>query len=579
MSDRYKNLRTCGLVILFWTAIGIGLRFANLGEKSASSIEISTLGFSLGHGFLGVPLDRTISLETLLSPLQYDSKIHLGDVIDRLLSETNHPPFFFLLVHLWLKLFPHSNPLTNLWTARAFSALIGSISIPAMFALGWLAFRSRVVGYLCAALMAVSPFGIYLAQEARHYTLAVLWIVASVSCLVIAKLSDRQKKIPIWLVCVWILVNSLGIATHYLFSLVLAAEGLVIAGFWWKYLLAFKNSRGTWRIPFSSYWLRLYAVGLGTAIACLVWLPLSGKVSDSELTDWILTSYALSDFWEPIPRLLAWLITMVYLLPVEGTPTAVTVVSGVVMFIVLSLLCAAVIRGIKAQMVAFPSRLALVILCGFFLGAIAIFLAIIYGYGKDLSKAARYHFVYFPVFLTLLAAALAIHWQERKTSKTTRLAWLKTTGKPLVVLILLMGLLGSLTVVTNFGYRKSKQADLLASQIQMTSSVPVLVATGYKSHAELRILMALGIEFMRLKGRSQEAIAAPHFLILQNNNRRSIDTFLTLKERLEKLPRPLDLWAIDLEINRTSLESLNCYLDERSFPRYGYSYWLSHCQK
>jgi uncharacterized membrane protein len=578
MSDRYKNLRACGLVILFWTAIGICLRFANLGEKSASSIEISTLGFSLGHGFLEVPLNQIISLETLLEPLQYDPKTHLSDVVDRLLAETNHPPFFFLLVHLWLKLFPNSSALTNLWTARAFSALMGSLSIPAMFALGWLTFRSRVVAYLCAALMAVSPFGIYLAQEARHYTLAVLWIVASVSCLVLT-LSRERQKISIWLVFTWIFSNSLGMATHYLFSLVLAAEALVIAVFWGKDLLALKNYRGTWRIPFSSYWLRLYAVGLGTAIACLVWLPLSGKVSDSELTDWIRTSYALSNFWEPIPRLLAWLITMVYILPVEGTPTAVTIVSGAIMFIVLCLLSAAVIKGIKVQTLDLPSRSALIILGGFFLGAIAIFLAIIYGYGKDLSKAARYHFVYFPVFLVLLAAALAIHWQQQKTARTSRPVWLKTTGKPIVVFILLMGLLGSITVVTNYGYRKSKQADLLASQIQMTSSVPVLVATNYQSHAELRTLMALGIEFLRLKERSRQAIATPQFLMLQNHSLRSNDTFFTLKERLKKLSRPLDLWAIDLDIDRPTLASLNCSLDERIFPRYGYHYWLSHCQK
>jgi uncharacterized membrane protein len=576
MSDRYKNLRVCGLVVLFWTMLGIALRFTNLNEKAASSIEISTLGFSLGHGFLGVPLDKIISLETLLSPLQYDPKTSLGDVVDRLLTETNHPPFFFLLVHLWLKFLPNSNVLTNLWSARAFSALMGSISIPAMFALGWLAFRSKVVGYFCAAMMALSPFGIYLAQEARHYTLAVLWIIVSVCCLVLAK---PNKMIPLWLVCIWILVNSLGMATHYLFVLVLAAEGLVVVGFWLKNLLELKNNRRTWRIPCSSYWLRIYAVALGTAIACLVWLPLSGKVSDSELTDWIRTSYDLSDFWEPIPRLLAWWITMVFLLPVEGTPTPVTVVSGIVMFIVLSLLLAAVIKGIKAQMVAFPSRSALVILGGFWLGAIAIFLVIIYGYGKDLSKAARYHFVYFPVFLTLLAAALAIHWQKPKTEQTSRLAWLKITGKPIVVFILLIGLLGSMTVVTNYGYRKSKQADLLASQIQMTSSVPVLVATNYQSHAELRTLMALGIEFMRLKARSPKAIAAPQFLMLQNNFNDANDALLTLKDRLKKLSRPLDLWALDLEIDRPTLESLNCYLDKRSFPRYGYHYWLSHCQK
>ncbi len=41
------------------------------------------------------------------------------------------------------------------------------------------------MGQLAAAMMATSPFGICLAQEARHYTLAILWVITSIGCLVI----------------------------------------------------------------------------------------------------------------------------------------------------------------------------------------------------------------------------------------------------------------------------------------------------------------------------------------------------------------------------------------------------------
>lgn len=81
--------------------------------------------------------------------------------------------------------------------------------------------------------MAVSPFGIYLAQEARHYTLAILLIIASLCCLVIAtRIIHRSIPLPIWVSLVWVVVNSLGIAVHYFFALTLCAEALILSGFW-----------------------------------------------------------------------------------------------------------------------------------------------------------------------------------------------------------------------------------------------------------------------------------------------------------------------------------------------------------
>ncbi|MCU0536908.1 MAG: glycosyltransferase [Hydrococcus sp. Prado102] len=597
MSDRQnnKNIWFDGLLLLVWTSVGLGLRFANLGAKSPSSIEISTLGFSLGHGFSGIPLDRAIAIDTLLSPLKLDPTINPGDVIHRLVTESNHPPLYFVLGHFWLKLWAWGDEIDALWVARSLSALFGVMAIPAIFGLCRLAFRSQVVAQIAAALMAVSPYGIYLAQEARHYTLSILWIIASLSCLVAATIhQNRRTIIPIWLVCVWIIINSLGVATHYLFSLVLGAEGLVIAGFCLNDFInhskgnrkdkqpqsftevGSKNSSLSSLFPLSSLsskgrW-RIYAVGLGTLVGALVWLPVARNVSDNELTDWIQTSFQLSDLWEPIPRLFAWWITMIFLLPVEGTPFVVTVVSGAIALLVLSRLLPAIFRGIKIQIATPSSRLSLLILGGFLLSAIAIFLAIIYGYGKDLSKAARYHFVYFPAAIAIVGAALAVHWQQEKQNLFSSL--LKATGKPIVIFVLVMGLLGGMTVVTNYGYQKSKQADRLAAQIQEISKVPILIAMTYESHAQLRTLMALGVEFKR----SSVSLNVPQFLLLRGNGDNSDATISKLKTILNRLPKPLDLWGVDFSIDSDDLEAFECEKDDRNFPGYGYRYWLSHCR-
>ncbi len=444
---KHRSIWFHTLLLLGWLAIGISLRFTNLGEKSASSIEISTLGFSNGHGFLQVPLDRVISLDTLLSPLRFDGKTSISDVMHHLMSESNHPPLYFVLTHLWMKLFVANGELASLWIGRSLSAILGAVSIPAMFGLGWLAFRSLLVGQIAAALMAVSPYGIYLAQEARHYTLTILWIVASLSCLVVAvRCIHNRTALPVWIGCAWIIVNSLGFATHYFFSLALCAEGIVVVGFWFRNFGlmprkgAFAASRrvdakaqrgqgGQGRKPLSCappvppvppaspayphpYFYRLYAVAAGTAIACLVWLPVIQASSHNELTEWIQTSFEIDQIWQPIPRLLAWWITMVFLLPVEGINIAIATISTLVILMVLLWVSPAVRRGILAQMASPLSRLSVQVLGGFFIGAIAIFLMIIYALGKDLSQAARYHFVYFPTVIVLLAAALAICWEE-----------------------------------------------------------------------------------------------------------------------------------------------------------------------
>ncbi len=155
--------------------IGAVLRLIHLTTQPLWTDEFSTIVFSLGHSFQTVPLNQVISPETLLQPLRVDPSGSIEDVLHHLMAESTHPPLYFVLANGWMRLFPPQDGLVSPWASRSLPALFGVAAIPAMFGLGWIAFRSRLVGQLAAALMAVSPFGIYLSQDARHYTLAVLW--------------------------------------------------------------------------------------------------------------------------------------------------------------------------------------------------------------------------------------------------------------------------------------------------------------------------------------------------------------------------------------------------------------------
>ena len=405
--SRSKNSDRLHLLLLgLWLMIGMSLRFANLDAKPASSIEIATLGFSLGQGFAEIPLDRIVDISTLLSPLKFDPALDYSDVFNRLMRESTHPPLYFWLTHWWVKLFADDGQLVSLTLGRSLSAIFGGLAIPAIFGLSWVAFRSRLIAHLAAALMAVSPYGIYLAQEARHYTLTILWIIASLTCLAIAtRYIERRTRLPIGLGCLWVVVNALGMATHYFFALALGAEALVVVG------LCFWDFKRNFTQFSFSYWWGIIAVGMGTLVGCLVWLPVASGISSNELTDWIQTSYELGDIWQPLPRMLAWLITMLMLLPIEGTPTAITIISALFLLSVLIWLVPALIRGWKS---ALHSKLALPlkVFLGYWLGAILILLMVIYGLGKDVSLAARYHFVYFPAVIVAIAVALATLWQS-----------------------------------------------------------------------------------------------------------------------------------------------------------------------
>ena len=131
------------LLLLGWITSAIALRFNHLSLKPASSIEIATLGFSLGNGFAQIPIDRLVSVSTLLAPLRFDPTVSVGEITNILFRESTHPPLYFWLTHWWTKLFVSPEELVSLEIGRSLSAILGAMAVPGMFGLGWLAFRSR----------------------------------------------------------------------------------------------------------------------------------------------------------------------------------------------------------------------------------------------------------------------------------------------------------------------------------------------------------------------------------------------------------------------------------------------------
>ena len=589
---KIQNSKFPLLLLVVWIGIGTGLRLMNLALKSPWTDEFSTLTFSLGNSFTGVPLDQAIALDTLLQPLIPSPAAGIGDVIHHLLTESNHPPLYFVLTHLWLQLFPppvngEMEGLVSLWGARSLAALLGVVSIPAIYALARFAFRSQLVGQMAAAMMAVSPYGIFLAQEARHYTLAMLWVIASLGCLVVAvRHIQRQKPLPIWLVLVWVGVNTLGIASHYFFALTLCAEAVALIAIVWGGMnrisvseamrdsaLGAKNAKEREEEEIDAvenvkqvslekgdlftfrFLLPLVAVAAGTLAGGLVWVPVFLQNSyGGKLTEWIQGDRVGLAWLSPVFQAIAAWITMISLLPVEASQLPLVIASVVVMVIFFFWALPILYRGLKVQRQSHQNTWLFEV---FVWSAIALFFVFTYFLGIDLTRGARYNFVYFPAVIVVVGASLAACWEDK--------------GKTAVVLIWLMGLLSGITVVSNLGYQKYYRPDLLAPIIQQNSQAPVLIATTRKTHVQNGEMMGIAWEFKR-QGLPQN----PQFLLAHLDKNPKTST-IALQKTLATLPRPLDLWLVNFH---APIELNGCVQNPLSSPAVdGYDYKLYRCEK
>ncbi|OYD98020.1 glycosyltransferase [Nostoc sp. 'Peltigera membranacea cyanobiont' 210A] len=565
------------LLILIWLIVGISLRLVNLTAKPPWTDEFATLVFSLGNTFLSVPLDRAIAPDILLQPLQPNPVASIGDVIHNLATQDSHPPLYFVLAYLWMKLFPSDGGLVSLFAARLLPAIIGAASIPCVYVLGRVAFRSSLVGHLTAAMMAVSPYGVFLAQEARHYTLAILWVIGSLTCLVIAtRHIQNRTPLPIWIALFWIGINALGIATHYFFTLTLCTEVVVLIFLAWHQL----QTSSKFSLLFSPPWRRIYAVAIGTGVAGLIWIPtLLENENRGALTEWIRGSRVGLDWLSPIFQALGTLIAMISLLPVESSQLLVVIPSGVVMLTFFIWAVPILLRGIKIQLQHPENRMMIQVLAGVVISAIALFFIFTYFLGIDLTRGARYNFVYFPAIVVLLGASLAVCWHppqmetEQGKNGITSIGKWGISGKKAVMLIWLMGFFSAVTVICNLGYQKYYRPDLFVQLIQQTSPTPVLIATTHKTYVHTGEMMGVAREIKRAN-----SLQNPLFLLAHQDRDPNAST-IALENTLKKLPRPFDLWLVNFHAPVAETVKTCAISDTQSLPTVdGYEYELYHCQ-
>ncbi|MEL6441588.1 MAG: hypothetical protein AAFQ80_20335 [Cyanobacteria bacterium J06621_8] len=543
-------------LLIAWIVVGTWLRFHNLGELPPWTDEFATMVFSLGNSFYKVPLDQFINLSTLMEPLQLNANGNINDVAHLLQTESTHPPLYFMLTHLWLKLFPAADGLVSVWGARSLSAGLGVLAIPAVFGFVRLINSNLLMAQIAAGMMAVSPFGIFLALQARHYTLIILMILATLSCFMIAYRSLNQARvIPLWLVILWISINCLGVATHYFFVLTLAAMAIAFIPLLWR--------DGGQKRLLSPPWRQLYLVALGSLVGCLVWLPSLLAVRQSSPTDWIYASNATERWLEPLGRFLLWLMSTVIMLPssLYDFPLWSVIVVGILTLLFWIWCSPPVVQGIKSH----EQDSNIIPLVHYFWAAIALFFGLTYLGGMDLTLAGRFQFVYFPVVIVLIAAGLSSNLSSKH----------KTAGQKLVAVFLAVGLISGIVANMNRGYLQNHRPDLAIAKIVEGTKAPLAIATTYRHHGQTGRIMGLA---WGLRNFSQ--IQSPQFFLaseIADDGQKSSPQFLS--QQLTTVPRPLDLWLVNFK-GDLELEQQNCLPDSQYRGILGqYKYRLYRCRE
>jgi hypothetical protein len=114
----------------------------------------------------------------------------IPDMLHWMVKLDQHPPLYYLLLHYWVALDGDSPS-----AVRMLSALIGTGTIPIVYLIGK-RLSGRAVGLGAAALLALSPFNIRFAQDARMYTLLAFNAAVAIYALVIL-LTDARSTRPI----------------------------------------------------------------------------------------------------------------------------------------------------------------------------------------------------------------------------------------------------------------------------------------------------------------------------------------------------------------------------------------------
>jgi len=145
----------------------------------------------------------------------------LPELLRNFVNPGENGPLYTFGMAVWIKLAGTSEV-----AVRLPSAIAGTLAIPALYGLGR-ALRGPRLGLIAAALLTISPYAHWYAQDAKMYSLLVLLTIAATWLLLVA----IRRGGAVWIAYGIVAAITLGI--HATFLLALAAHA-VLAGSLWR---------------------------------------------------------------------------------------------------------------------------------------------------------------------------------------------------------------------------------------------------------------------------------------------------------------------------------------------------------
>jgi len=618
-----KRIPLLTLILL----VGLLLRFWNLEQKPLWMDEAITALFSFGRNYYDVPVEQTIPVAAFNAIFTLNSTATCAQITQTVMVQSVHPPLFFCWMHTWLS-WINVLPVSWVWQLRSLPALFGVVAIAAIYQLNSLAI-SRKAGLIGASIMAVSPFAVYLSQEARHYTLPMVFVILALTALyqMLVDLRQRQFHPLIWLG--WVGVNSLGFYVHYFFLLAFTAQVVILIG------EGINKTKGKGQ-PFSRLILDFLRPLLAIALVCLTYLPwvptLLSHVSRPE-TDWVKgNAPGVLGAIAPLFQLVSGWTLATIALPVERQPIGLAIVSGSLMAVFSGWLAWRVGRGLWQLWRNPATRLGTRMLVMFAATVMLEFLAIAYLLGKDFTQVPRYNFIYFPAICALIGAGLSYpvdhghltapdrtptrttiattvgHWFDTalvRTLRTSRIAenpvWVGviTRLRPVsqrysdnfnrraVTIVLGVATFSSVLVIANQVFQKPYQPEQVASTLLFEPQRPTLVTMAYRDFQDIALGLSFGLELGRQYRNTPHSLEPQFAFMGQFDGYEGVWRNLSLLP--QPLPFPLNLWVIGPGLKRVGYRqelilmnqagrSHPCTIDPNQHYRIGIPYQLYRCQ-
>jgi uncharacterized membrane protein len=188
-----RLLRVAVIVLL---TLGILFRVTHINHKVYWTDEVFTSLQVSGHSFEEVEqiLEGRIITQQDINRYQFPSPETgktVRDTVQRLLVfEPQHTPLYFVSARFWLEILGNS-----ITTIRSMGVFLSVLSLPLMYWLCLELFKQPTIAWIGTALLAISPFQVLYAQEARP---TVLWIpLTLLSCVALLR-ARRLNTLMAW---------------------------------------------------------------------------------------------------------------------------------------------------------------------------------------------------------------------------------------------------------------------------------------------------------------------------------------------------------------------------------------------